>query len=152
MVEGERIWRNLFTCNVAEMFNDFFTENITKPYLLPHELDWSHFSIRNIVWLVSLYVKLWLHFLATKCKVMESIIFILVPGIFVDKSNLFLLQLLKNIEIYAFVLSRMIKWSYVLDAIHNRRVLRSCSRMLYLWSVGISFGVFRARISTFSAR
>ena len=55
-----------------------------------------------------------------------------VPGIFVDKSNLFLLQLPKNIEMYAFLVSHMITCSYVLDAVRSRRVLRSCSRMSYL--------------------
>jgi hypothetical protein len=44
---------------------------------------------------------------------MKSIIFIFVPGIFVDKSNLFLPQLLKNIEMYAILLSGMITWSYM---------------------------------------
>jgi len=63
---------------------------------------------------------------------MKSIIVIFVPGIFVDKSIFFLLQLLKNIEIYAFLLSRVIIWSYVLDAVHSRRVLRSCSLTSFL--------------------
>jgi len=60
---------------------------------------------------------------------MESIIVIFVPGIFVDKSNLFLLQLLKNIEMYAFLLSRMITCSYMLDAVHSNvfyGVVRVC--------------------------